>query len=105
MHEVLQAERDAERAIQACEDRARQILHDAQARAQRILARADQRITNMEMRHGHKMDRLVRAIENEGAARLSQQTGRQYDRTRLNSIIESLAAELCQPAKDRAEDP
>ena len=75
MQQVLQAERDAECAIRDCENEVQKILHDAQIQAQRILARADQRITNMEMRHGHKLDRLIRDIERDGAEELRHIAG------------------------------
>lgn len=93
--QVLQAERDAEQAIQDCEIEARQIIHEAQRRALRINARADQRITNMEMRHDHKLGRTIRAIEREGAVELRLDAGRQYDPERLRAAIDALAAELC----------
>ena len=102
IQKVLQAERDAERAIQECEIEARQIVHDAQDRAQQINARTDERITNMEMRHGHKLDQTIRAIEREGAVELRLDAGQQYDVERLQSVVEQLASELCQAtaAKD-----
>jgi len=95
IQQVLQAERDAERAIQDCEQEARQIVYDARNRAQRINTRTDQRITNMEMRHGHKLDREIKAIERDGAVELRLDAGQQYDEDRLQAAIERLANELC----------
>ena len=103
IQQVLQAERDAEKAIQVCENEARNIIRDAQNTAQRINARADQRITNMEMRHGHKLDKTIKAIEREGAAELRLDAGQQYDIDRLQTVVEQLANELCQ-ASAAAED-
>ena len=100
IQQVLQAERDAERAIENCEKDARQLIHEAQVRAQRINARADERITNMEMRHGHKLDQLVRSIEREGAVELRLDAGQQVDPAKLQAVIDALAAELCQGHAD-----
>lgn len=100
IQKVLQAERDAERAIQDCEIEARQIIHEAQNRAQQINARADERITNMEMRHSHKLDQTIKAIEREGAVELRLDAGQQYDVERLQSVVEQLASELCKATAD-----
>ena len=96
IQQVLQAERDAEHAIRDCEKEARQIIRDAHSRAQKINARADQRITNMEMRHGHKLDKAIRAIEREGANELRLDAGQHFDSGRLQTVIDALALELCQ---------
>ena len=96
IRQVLQAERDAEQAIKDCENEARQIIRDAHDRAQRINTRADERITNMEMRYGHKLDREIRTIEREGAVQLRLDAGKQYDPDSLQSVIKKLAVELCQ---------
>ena len=103
IQQVLQAERDAELAIRDCENDARRIIHDAQNRAQHINTSADQRITNMEMRHGHKLDKTIKAIEKEGADELRDDAGHHYDSDSLQAVIEQLAIELCQ-ADAAAED-
>jgi vacuolar-type H+-ATPase subunit H len=92
---VLQAERDAEKAIQECEREARQITTDARKRAQAINARTDQRITNLEMRYGHKLDREIKAIEREGAVELRLDANHRVDADRLQAAIEDVAMELC----------
>ena len=56
-------------------NQARKTIEDVQIHAQRIYARTDQRITNMEMRHSHKLDQMIRIIEREGAAALRQEAG------------------------------
>jgi len=96
IQQVLQAERDAEQAIQDCENEARQIIHDAQNRVQLINTRVDQRITNMEMRHSHQLDKTIKAIEKEGADELRHDAGNHYDSDNLQTVIEQLAIELCQ---------
>ncbi len=103
IQQVLQAERDAELAIRDCEGESRQIIHDAQSRAQAINARADERITNMEMRHGHKLDQVIRAIEREGADELRHDAGQHYDADRLQAVIEALAKELSQAEETAAK--
>lgn len=95
MLQVLQAERDAENTIRNCEQQSRQLINDVQIRVQRINKHADQRITNMEMRHGHKLNHLIRNIENEAAAKLSYDAGQHYGSERLQAVIEKLAIELC----------
>ena len=102
IQQVLQAERDAERAIQDCEAEARLIVHDAQGRAQRINARADERITNMEMRHGHKLDRVIKDIERDGADALRLDAAQHYDDARMRAVIDALAKELC--LRETSED-
>jgi vacuolar-type H+-ATPase subunit H len=103
IQQVLQAERDAEQAIKDCEQEARQIIYDARNRSQRIYAHTDQRITNMEMRHGHKLDRTIKNIEREGAVELRLDAGQQCDPDSLHKVIENLAVELCQ-LNSAAED-
>lgn len=95
IQQVLQAERDAEHAIHDCENGARQTIRDAQVSAQRIHNRANQRITNMEMRHGHKLDQLIKDIDREAAVALNQGARPYCDEKRLCSIAEKLAVELC----------
>jgi hypothetical protein len=95
MLQILRAERDAEQAIRNCENEARQILDDVQISVQRIESRADQRITNMEMRHGHKLSQLIRNIENDGAVELVHDAQQNDDKERLQAVIEKLAIELC----------
>lgn len=92
---VLQAERDAEQAIVECEQEAQQIITDARKRAQAINARSDQRITNLEMRYGHKLDREIKAIEREGADELKLDANQSVDGDSLQAAIEDLALELC----------
>jgi len=92
---VLQAEQDAEAAIRDCENAAQLLIQTAQADAQRILTRTDQRITNTEMRHAHKLDQLVRNIEHEGSAELKHDASQPVEQKALQNIVEKLAAEIC----------
>jgi len=95
MLQILRAERDAEQAVRSCENEARQIIDDVQISVQRIESRANHRITNMEMRHGHKLNQLIRNIENDGAVELGHDAQHNYDIERLQAVIEKLAIELC----------
>ena len=95
MQQVLQAERDAEHAIHDCENAAQQIIHDAQVSGRKIHARANQRITDMEMRHGHMLDQMIKDIDKEGAVGLRHDAGYYGDKKKLRAIIEKLAVELC----------
>lgn len=95
MLQILRAERDAEQAIRSCENEARQIIDDVQISVQRIESRANQRITNMEMRHAYKLNQLVRNIENDGAVELGHDAQQNDDKERLQAVIEKLAIELC----------
>lgn len=96
MQQVLQAERDAERAIHECENEAQRIINDASVHAQTIHARTDQRITNMEMRHSHKIDKMIKTIEREGAVELRLDAEHHVDPDSLLAVIRQLAVELCQ---------
>lgn len=96
IQKVLQAERDAERAIQDCEIEARQQIRDAHDRAQRINAKIDERITNIEMRHGYKLDKAIKQIEREGVVELRLDASQQHDADSLRSVVEAIAVELCQ---------
>lgn len=96
IQKVLQAERDAERAIEDCEIEARQIIREAHDRAQKINANIDQRITNIEMRHGHKLDKAIKRIGREGVVELRLDASQQHDADSLQSVVEAIAIELCQ---------
>ena len=95
MHQILQAERDAELAIHDCENAARKAIQDAQAKAQGIHTRANGRITNMEMRHGHKLNQLIKDIDKEAAVALDHAAGYYCDEKKLRAIVNKLAVELC----------
>ena len=101
---VLQAEQDAEAAIRDCENEAHLLVQTAQADAQRILTRTDQRITNTEMRHAYKLNQLIGNIENEGSAELKHEASQQIDQKALQNIVEKLAAEICRGYATPEED-
>ena len=100
---VLQAEQDAEQVVQCCENEARQVIRDAHLMAQKINLRTDQRISDMEMRHSHKLSMLIRGIEKQSAATLDSDSARAYDDNDLRRIIDNMAMELCM-GKVQADD-
>ena len=94
MNRVLEAEREAEEAVAECERQAQALLQAGYARAQRIVARADERISLLRMRSS---DRVTRQIEvRERAERAAQQDSspEHPQAARLDAIVEALAAEL-----------
>jgi hypothetical protein len=66
--------------------------------AQKINLRTDQRISDMEMRHSHKLNMLIREIEKQSAATLDSDSARTYDDNDLRRIIDNMAMELCMGA-------
>ena len=95
MLEVLQAEQDAVQAIHNCENNARQITQDARDNARKIEARTDQRISEMEMRHAHKLNQRITAISKQGKADLQQEAKQHDNGENMQLIIEKLAIKLC----------
>jgi regulator of protease activity HflC (stomatin/prohibitin superfamily) len=94
MNRVLEAEQAAEQDVAECERKAQALLQAGYARAQRIIARADERISLLRMR---SIDRVTRQIEvMEHAERAAQQgsSPEHPQAVRLDSIIEELVTEL-----------
>jgi hypothetical protein len=48
------------------------------------------------MRHGHKLDQTIRAIERQGDDQLRLDAGQHFDEEGLQAVVEALAMELCQ---------
>lgn len=94
MNRVLEAEHAAEQDVAECERQAQALLQAGYTRAQRITARADERISLLRMR---SIDRVTRQIEvMERAERAAQQgsSPEHPQAARLDSIIEELVTEL-----------
>ncbi len=108
MNRVLEAENEAEQAVAECEREAQALLQAGYARAQRITARADERISLLRMR---SIDRVTRQIEvMERAERAAQQgsSPEHPQAARLASVVEELVAELsgdATPASDGQANP
>jgi len=94
MNRVLEAEHAAEQDVAECERQAQALLQAGYARAQRITARADERISLLRMR---SIDRVTRQIEVMERAERAAQQGSSPEHPQaacLDSIIEELVAEL-----------
>lgn len=103
MNTVLQAEREAKRAVAECEQRAEEILKAAQARAQRLVSRADQRITVIQMRCNHRIDSIVKAMEMQQQVPGDAAHPGQLEAQAIEAVVAALAAELT-GADDEAAD-
>jgi len=101
---VLQAEKDAQQAVHDCEGEAKQSITDAQIAAQHIITRTDQRISDMEMRHSHKLNKHIRDIEKQGAEKADAEAGGHLEAEKLASVIIELAIELCPCDADDGPD-
>jgi regulator of protease activity HflC (stomatin/prohibitin superfamily) len=94
MNRVLESEHAAEEAVAECERQAQALLQAGYARAQRITARTDERISLLRMRN---IDRVTRQIEvMERAERAAQQDAspEHPQVARLACIVEELVDEL-----------
>jgi vacuolar-type H+-ATPase subunit H len=94
MEAVLQAERDAARAVEQCERDAHRILQEAGERARRILARADARVTLVQVRCRQRLDGELRALHRRVPERADTSTTSGAENAAIEAAIEALAAEL-----------
>jgi vacuolar-type H+-ATPase subunit H len=97
MNQVLQAERDAERAIADCAREAQEILTAAQKRSQRVSSRADERITRIQVHWTDRASRKIKAMERAERMREREQSDYQLDQAALTHIAETVAAYLTGP--------
>ncbi len=97
MNQVLQAERDAERAIADCAREAQEILTAAQKRSQRVSSRADERITHVQAHWTDRASRKIKAMERAERMREREQSDYQLDQAALTHITESVAVYLTGP--------
>jgi hypothetical protein len=97
MNQVLQAERDAERAIADCARQAQELLTAAQKRSQQIASRADQRITRIQIHWTHRADRKIKAMERADRLREREESDYRLDKAALTHITETVAAYLTGP--------
>ena len=104
MNRVLQAERDAKRAVAECEQRAQEILRAAQVRAQRLVSRADQRITVLQMRCNHRIDSMVKAMEKQQQAPDGAAQPGQLGERAIKAVVAALAAELTGSGDETADE-
>ena len=94
MNQVLQAERDAERAIAECEREGREILTAAHKRSQRIASRTDERIARIQAHWTARASLTIKTMERSDWKREREQSDYQLDQAALNDITETVAAYL-----------
>jgi hypothetical protein len=105
MNRVLQAERDAEQAVRDCEAQAGRMLLEAQARANRISSRTDERITLIQMRSYQQVAAQIKQLEHaESIARQEQEQSYRIDETGLAECIEEIAVYLTGGARPGTGD-
>jgi hypothetical protein len=101
---VLQAEKEAEQSVRDCESEVQISIGDAHTVVQNLNTRTDQRISDMEMRHAHKLNHLIKSIEKQYADTLSSNAESHHNIEEFRSVIEALAAELCLGKPDDTMD-
>jgi hypothetical protein len=102
MNRVLQAERDAVRAIDACRRDALAIRQAAQQRARRIAERTDERLAICHMRCNSKLRHTLGEQERRAASQTGESSYR-LDAAALTAVVEALARDLTGPPP--AESP
>jgi cell division septum initiation protein DivIVA len=92
MNRVLQAERDAERVVAACEAEAASILQAAQRQVSRIASRTDSRISLMQTRCFQQVADEIKQLERaERQEKETQAESYRIDETGLAECIEEIA--------------
>lgn len=102
MNRVLAAERDAAQAIADCEAQSRDLVQAARQQASRIDARADERITLMQMRCAKQIAQALQQLGQTQQAG-SAQNSDHLDDASISACMESVAAALT-AAADSAGD-
>lgn len=102
MNRVLAAERDAAQAIADCEAQSRDLVQAARQQASRIDARADERITLMQMRCAKQIAQALQQLGQTQQAG-SAQNPDHLDDASISACMESVAAALT-AAADSAGD-
>ena len=94
MNRVLQAEREAEKAIADCEYEARQILQAAQQRVKRIADRTDERMALIQLRLAQKVKAHSEALERADQSAQHEASLYDLDEAVLAAVVQEVAAEL-----------
>jgi hypothetical protein len=94
MNRVLEAEQAAEQAVADCERQAQALLQAGYARAQRIGARTDARISLLRMRSSERVTRQIEFTERVELAAQQGESPGHPQAERLAAVVEALAAEL-----------
>jgi len=106
MNRVLEAERGAEQAVEACGHDAMKIVQAAQQQAKRIARRANERLAICHVRCNAKITREIRQRERAAAGQRGEASYR-LDEAALTAVVEALALALTgvtpsgKPAGDR----
>ena len=94
MNEVLQAERRAEQAIEACRHDAMKIQQAAQQQAKHIARRANERLAICHMRCNTRLSRELRERERAANASHGGESAYPLDEAGLTAVVEALALAL-----------
>lgn len=96
MNRVLQAERSAEQAVEACRHEALKVQQAAQLQANRIARRANERLALCHMRCNARLTRELKERERTAEAEISQSAASaiQLDEAALTPVVEALALDL-----------
>ena len=96
MNRVLQAERSAEQAVEACRHEALKVQQAAQLQASQIARRANERLALCHMRCNARLTRELKERERTAEAEISQSAASaiQLDEAALTPVVEALALDL-----------
>lgn len=94
MNEVLQAERNAEQAIEACRHDAMKIQQAAQQQAKQIARRTNERLAICHLRCNARLTRDLKERERAVAARQGGEAAASPDEAALTAVVEALALAL-----------
>jgi len=94
MNRVLEAEREAEKAIANCEYEARQILQAAQQRVKRIADRTDERMAQIQLRLAQKIKAHADALQRADQSAQHEASLYDLDEAVLAAVVQEVAAEL-----------
>jgi vacuolar-type H+-ATPase subunit H len=93
MNRVLQAERNATLSMEAASGQAAEIIAAARVERDRILARAERRLTRLRKLVATQLANEIRRLQTT-AARAAGETGRDGDEERLRAAVERVALRL-----------
>jgi len=105
LKEVLQAEKDAKRAVLDCEEQANALLAEARHRARLVSERADSRISGLEARCERAIAQRLDEIKRSEAAHAAAANTSIADEDTLRRAVEALAAELTGGGDDQTTPP
>lgn len=94
MNRVLEAERNAEKAITDCEHEAHDILQAAQQRAQRIADRTNKRITLLHQRCSQRIDQDINALKRAAGEVQYEKAKGQLSESHLTLAVDEVADHL-----------